>query len=165
MSNTQNAKMHCTGISASNCSVQYKGQRKFSLHVALDVTMRNSFIIKEGVSKRADKNISFRQRAPPPLHCSKGGWFSGADSAGASAFSFPLHSDSLQLCFVLGLEVTRRPVTPRPPWDLSIHTCSDAQGKHRPFHFMILAHPTHTPFPSVSSPSVLITYAYLSTDK
>lgn len=67
---------------------------------------------------------------PPLRHYSKGGWFSGADSACASVFFFPLHTDSLKLSFVLHLKVTGRPLTPRPPWDLSIHTCKDAQGKH-----------------------------------
>lgn len=51
-----------------------------------------------------------------------------------------------KLCFVLFLKVTGRPVTPHPPWDPSIHTCSDAQGKHelgRPRHHILWY--LHTP--------------------
>lgn len=65
----------------------------------------------------------------------------------------PLHYDSWRLRFILYLKATRRPVTPHPPWDLSIHTCSAAQRKYeprRPRHYISWSSHSRHILPSLS---------------
>lgn len=109
-----------------------------------------------GVSNRTDKSINFRHGVPPPLRCTEGGRFGGADSAPPHhAFSLLQQSDSLELCCCFfffrapkwqrGQSLLALPeISPFTPAEMAKENTSPSQ-------FMIPAHSTHAPPQAVSS--------------
>lgn len=85
----------------------------------------NSHIIKEAFKNQTDKFINFWHWMPPLLTVPREGGLVVLIAPVCPARYILIH-----LSFVWPKPQSDRPFTPRPPWDLSIHTCKDAQGKH-----------------------------------
>lgn len=102
-----------------------------------------------GVSNTADKRINFGHGLPPPpssppppspLFRGRTAHWGLIAPPSHRCFSLlpqknAIHHD--ELCCVVSsspLQWQREaaPLTPRPPWDLSVHTCPHGQGKHLP---------------------------------